>query len=216
MDQEVKNKLDRFFSKGRKIIFKKGETLIRADQDGIVNIHYLIKGLVRQFCYTQRGEEMTINIYKPNSFFPLVMVLGNLKNHYVFQALKEGETLQMPKEKVVAFVKDNPDVAYDLLTRISRGLGGFTSIMESLMSYSATNRILVVLFTYARRFGKMKNGKITIDLNLTHKEIASQVGLTRETVSRELEKLNKEGFVDHEHKTFILKNISDIEKRLAD
>ncbi len=78
-------------------IYKKGEILIRADDDP-QGIFCLNKGYVRQYIISKNGIELTLNILKPISYFPMVWAINETPNIYYYEALTEAEVGRAPRD----------------------------------------------------------------------------------------------------------------------
>lgn len=213
MDRIVKGKLDNFFTKYKFQEYKRGGILIKAG-DTPNGIFYLKEGIVRQYSISKSGEELTLNVYKPTSFFPMSWAFNNTPNNYYYEALALVKLWQAPKKDVLRFIKDEPEVLYDLIKRIYKGLEGYMMQMEFLMAGSASAKLVACLLIYAKRFGKEQNKKIIINMKLTQQEIASQTGLTRETVNREIQNLKKQRLVGFNKNKFEINNIYKLEEKL--
>ncbi len=214
MDHSVLLKTRLFFSSYKLLYYKKGETVIRSDDEELNYIFYLQSGYVRQYNLNDSGEEVTMNIFKKYSFFPMIFVMNDTQNTYNFEAMTYAEIRRAPKNDVITFVKNNSGVAYDLAARLGNGLTGMLKIMHSILSDSARNKILTLLYIYSLRFGKQKSSRVQIDITLTHRSIASFTGLARETVSREMKTLEREGLITKANGHFILNDKGKIEEQL--
>ena len=91
----------------------------------------------------------------------------------------------------------------------------------TLMAGSAYARLLTELIIQTKRFGR----KITIKDNkrndsrevmINEIEMASQTGLTRETVSRAMKVLKKKGLVTFSQNHLIVISLEDLEKELVE
>lgn len=186
-------KLQKFFSTYRTRAYKKGQILIFAGDEPDY-IFYILKGSVRMYDVSYRGEEIVANVFKQGAFFPMSWAINKTPNYYFFQAAEDVEVALADPDKTVTFVKENPDVMFDLLARVYRGTDGMTLRMVQLMGGNARERLALELIIACRRFGnKEKDG--TCQLPMTETELASRAGLTRETVSRELQKFAREDIV---------------------
>ena len=211
MNETIKQKLEEFFSQFKHLTYKKGEILIRAD-DEPQGIFYLKSGTVRQYSISKDGEEQTLTLYKPISYFPMMWAINNTPNAYYFEALTDVEVYRAPRDAVLEFIKKEPDVLYDLTSRIYSGMHGLLSRMEYLLFSSAYNKILFTLINNATRFGVCENGEIR--LHMTHKDIAAFSGLTKETISREIKKLEEKGLVKNQNQLLIIKDVKILENEL--
>lgn len=211
MELEIAEKLKSFFGQYTVLRYKKGEILIRAD-DEPAGIFWLEEGTVRQYAISSSGDEQTLNIYKPLSFFPMMWAINNSRNLYYFEATTPVKAWRAPKEEVVKFIKRQPEVLYDLVRRLYSGIAGLLVKMEHLMSGSAYSKLVSVLVITAKRFGtETKQG---IEISSTEKELASQSGISRETVSRELQHLRKKGLVKHTGGMTVIPDLLQLEKEI--
>ena len=196
MDKTVQKKVTAFFSKFTPISFRKNGVFYQPD-DLISEIFLIKEGLVKQSIISENGEELTINVFRPNSFFPIVLVLANQPNKYFFQAETDVLAFRAPVKEVSEFLQLNSDVLLDLTKRFSAAILGLSARLEELSFHQASNRISSLILYLADRFGEAKDSKTVIKLPLTHQDLASWTSLTRETISRQLEQLSKKGLISY-------------------
>ena len=207
MDQETQKKVYDFFAQFKFQKYRKGELLIRAD-DEPAGIFYIVKGSVKEYAISPKGDELVLNIFKPPAFFPMSWAMNNTPNNYFFEAIAECEIWRAPKDSVIIFLKKNPDVLYDLLRRVYKGTDGLLLRMVYLMTGSAYARLIAELLIYTKRFGKKgMDGKLVLDV--TETDLATFAGMTRETVSREMKILKEKDLVSLEDNKI---KIHDLEK----
>ena len=161
-----------------------------------------------------KKNDLTLNIYKPYSIFPISLIL-NGQNKYAYAALTEIRGYFAPKKDFTRFVNENPEVLFDLLKRIYRGLDGLYLRLEVLMSGDAYLRILTHLIIYARRFGQSKQDKIIFDWHLTHHHLASQTGLARESVTKEIKKMQNKDLIGYSGKKMFINNLAKLEEECS-
>jgi CRP/FNR family transcriptional regulator, cyclic AMP receptor protein len=186
MNAEIETKLLQFFSFFDKEKVKTNRVILQSHQNP-GTIFCLTKGSVRMYATSKKGVDLTLNIFRPISLFPLGSVINDQKNTYSYQTLSNSTFYCAPKDKVYSFFKNEPSVTFDLLSRIYQGLEGYFLIMESLLGGTAAQRVGIQLLIQMERFGKIK---------LPHSKLASLTGLSRETVTREISKLKKAGLVE--------------------
>lgn len=199
----VKHVLEAFFSQFPTKHFKKGDSIIRP-LDPIESIYFLRRGLVRQYLITQEGDDISLHLFKPGSFFPIMLLLSNVKNKYYFEAITAVETARAPADKVLTFIKNEPEILFDLTTRFATGLMGMLVKTEHWLFTDAYKKVLALLLYLSERFGNENKDGIAISLSLTHSDIGSWIGLRRETVSRQMEKLQKKGLIDQRTQMLII------------
>ncbi len=208
MESDVAQKIADFFEQFPVRKFKKGQILIHAgdDPDSILKLE---SGKVKKYDLTYRGDEVVLNVFKPPAFFPMSFAINRNSNEYFYEADSDVELRKASIDKVVKFIKDNPDVLYDLLARVYRGTDGILQRMVHLMASTAKSRVLYEILIEYRRFGVNKNGIFEIELN--ESDIGARAGLSRETVNREMHKLKEEGLIEVVNKHIRIPDITKLE-----
>ena len=193
---EAFGKLKVFFSQRKRLRYKKHEIILRANEDPS-GVFYLDKGYVRLYTVSVSGQELTLIVFKPQDLFPLMWTFNDRQNNYYLEAVTSVDLLRVERTEFLDFVEKNPDVSHEILKKMLTRLGGLLVRMEYLTFGNAYQKIASILLIFAERFGE-KNGKIiTIDVPLTHKDVASFVGITRETTSVEIKKLKDKKIIDY-------------------
>lgn len=212
MVEDVTQKIESFFNSYRLRKYAKGQVLILNGEDTNY-IYYLVSGKVKQYDVSYRGDEVILNVFKPPAFFPMSIAINKAPNPYIYEAESDIEIRQAPADEVVAFIKANPDVMFDLLSRLYRGVDGMLGRMAQLMANSAKSRLMYELALEANRFGEKKHDTYVLAIN--EKELGARSGLSRETVSREMHKLIAEKLVEFKGKQLVINNLPALEKKLS-
>lgn len=211
MEQTILDKLNRHFSKYELKKYRKGRIITLANQepDGVSLIE---SGLVEQYDITPEGNKLTVNIYRPPAFFPMSWAINKTPNSYFFGALTDVELRQADADETVAFLKANPDVTFDLLSRVYKGTDALLRRLVLASSGMAASRLIFELLIEAYRFGVEGEDK-TILITIKQSVLAARSGLARETISRELHKLEQENLISRT-KQGIEIHASKLEKKL--
>jgi len=211
----IPGKLSTFFAGYKTITYKKGETILRSD-DNPQGVYYIKKGFVKMDSIFENGREITLNIFKPGAYFPMTWAVGGIPNAYFFHAHTDVVIYRAPKESVLKFLKKNHDVLFELTRRILVGLDGILQNIEFILCGDAYHRVLGAVFLSAKRFGEVKgNGKITIKIPLTHQDIANIAGMSRETATLAIKRLRKKKIITYKKRLIFIANIKIFEKELG-
>lgn len=202
---KVRIKLKGFFQTFESVRFTKKEIIIPYQEKEPAFVYFLEKGFVSQSIVDENRKNMIVNIFRPYSYFPMINALSEMQNHYEFSALTDITVRKAPANETVVFTRANPDVLYDLSKRFGLGIDHLLEIIKNLRFERAQTRIYNLMSVLGTRFGKKMDGHVVIDFPLTHKDIASYTGLSRETVTREFSKLEKEAMVYKQGNNFYIK-----------
>lgn len=213
MEESVRNKIEAFFSTYRVRHYPAGQILI-LNGDDTDYIYQLVEGRVKQYDVTYRGDEVIVNSFKPPAFFPMSLAINKVDNPYIYEAETAIDVRQVPAEDAIKFLKDHPDVLFDLLSRVYRGIDGLLVRMAHLMASSAKGRLMFELLIEGKRFGKKQpDGSCVLEMN--EKSLGARAGLSRETVSREMSKLVRDGLVTVKPSQITIKDLMEFEEKFG-
>lgn len=184
--------------------FVKGESVL--EQGDEPQFAYVVKsGFVKTFDINANGESFPLSFDHMYEIIPLAWVFGHAEvAPYFYEAFTDCEVWCVPREDFVAFLKDNAHsqfVIFDFF--VKRYLLTMQMKMLSLEQAKASDKILYLLKFLTMRFGGDKTeGVVHIDLPLTQQDIASSAGITRETASIELKRLEKLGIISYQRQQY--------------
>lgn len=200
--------LDNFFSQYPVLQYDKNQIIIHAD-DIPSGIFYIKSGFVKMSAILETGREITLNIFKPGACFPMIWAITDIPDNYYYKTVTATEIQRAPRGMLLDFVKKNPDELFELTKRILRGVKGLLINIEHQLSGDSYHRVIAALVLAAKRFGvKGKKGLIIIKLPMTHQEIADIAGITRETVSLVMVKLENKKIISYKKRIL---SINDLE-----
>ena len=208
MQTDVSKKIADFFMAHPLREFDARQVII-CPEEPLSGVFYLVEGRVSQYDITPSGGEVVVNVFKPGAFFPMSTALNRTPNPYFFEASTKVRAHVAPVDDAVQFLKDNPDVVFDLLTRVYRGVDGVLRRMAHLMGGDAQKRLLFELLNAAYRFGEpQKDGSVHIPLK--EADLAKHSGLARETVNRNMRPLKAANLLEINHGGMIIKDLRQL------
>lgn len=205
---------EEFYKKFNIRNYKKGEMLIRADDDP-QGIFCLTKGYVRQYTISKTGFELTLHILKPTAYFPMVWAINGTPNVYYFEALTPVEVGRAPREQVVNFIKDKPIIIFELMSELLEDYAETLKRVEHLVFSDAYRRVISVLLYIAKHFGEKQKGGVIVHHRFTQQDIATLVGVARETAGLEMAKLEKKKLVKYIDHSILFNDIKKLDLELS-
>ena len=189
-------KLNAFFAQFKPLYFKKRAIVLRAG-DTPSGIFYITKGYIRQYLVSAEGQELTTIIYKPRDLFPLLWVLENKISQRYFETMTPAVLQRAPRDTFIKFIESEPQVFFKVISRVLNRVNAISERLEYLAFGNAYTKVASILYILAERFGEKRGGGVVIQLPLTHKDLASLLGLARETVSIGMEQLKGKGIITY-------------------
>ncbi len=186
MDKDILHKITQHFDAPAQT-YPKGAILTQAHQDP-KGVALLVEGIVEQYDITPEGNKMILNIFRPHAFFPMSWAINKTPNEYFYAALTNVKIRYAPADQTVEFLRHNPDVMFELLSRVYRGTDALLKRLTLASAGVASHRLIFELLVEAYRFGDGIN-ETKRHIKIRQNTLAARSGLARETVSREMHKL---------------------------
>lgn len=207
-------KLADLFSGSKTVKFKKGAIILNAEENSR-EVYLIEKGFVKTYSLTEDGNEKLHVIYRPGELFPILRALKNLQMGIFCEAITDVELRDVPKGKFIQFIKQNPEALTELLDEVLRIFDIFVERVENLEITKSYPRLVARLLSLGDQLGKKQGRGVIINAPLTHKDIAASVNMTRETVSRDFEILEKKGLVKYLGHAILLIDTEKLKKELS-
>jgi CRP-like cAMP-binding protein len=119
-------------------------------------------------------------------------------------ALEDGICYQVATSHLAALLRQFPTVTHALLQLTQRRRISVANRLARVAHATVQGRVAAVLLELAEQFGVPDSRGTIINLRLTHRELASMVGATRESVSFAVLALRKDGLIEAEQKRVTL------------
>lgn len=190
------------FSDGLLLHFAKNEIIID-DTDEPKGVYLIKKGFVKAYSISQAGHNNLLLIHEVDEFIPLPWALdGAHMTGLYYAAMTNVTVLRASKDKLRSAMGNNSWLSQEILRQAVNILTVYTQRIQTLEFRSAQGRIIAELLYLAKRFGRRIGKNILIDAPITHQDLADSINMSRETASRALEFLFKEGLVDQKNHLF--------------
>ncbi len=207
--------LDRLYSLCTTVRFPKGEYIfLECDQPH--NLYTVVSGEVKLLKQTEDGREMIVEIAYPGEIFGEEAIFDGQPYPLTAQALSDVELLSVSRSDFFAFLRDNPDLALEIITELGARLRTAQNTIRALAMERVEWRIARVLLMLSRKVGKKEADGLRIDLPLTRQDIADMAGTTVETTIRVLSNFKKMGLVETEKAKIVIKDQKALEDMVSE
>jgi len=156
--------------------------------DSVDAIPLLISGLVRVYQIGETGREVTLYRFRPGE--SCVLTANSILTKQFFPAIatveEDVEALMIPAEAFDEWVRESDiwrEFVFDL---VSQRLASVMAIVEEVAFRRLDKRVATFL---------LDRGRESNPISVTHQEIASELGSSREVISRIIEDFANKGLV---------------------
>ncbi len=170
------------------------------------HVYFLESGRVKIYHLSATGKEVLLWFCFPGEIFGLAEVCHGGGRQVYAEATEPARVLCVKQGDFKTYLETHPAAALlvnDVLACRLRNLG---NIIQSLVASDVNERVAQLIVRLAASHGrKAPNGDITLDIRLTHQEMANMIGTTRQSVTSALNMLRRLGAVgfDDSHRLCI-------------
>jgi len=185
--------------------YRKNETVIFQD-DQPATLFFIKSGFIKGYDIDSQGAEKLLWIGSPGDFFPIVWALNitSTVEHFV-SAFTDAELYTVKRSTFNEFLSQNPAALQELARKLAVDLNNTYSQLTFREKPRAEEKIVHSLRYLSERFGGTQLHSVKeISLPITHQDIASLTGVSRETVTMELKKLKDRGYIYYDKYQFIV------------
>ncbi|GAB4227377.1 MAG: hypothetical protein Kow00121_56040 [Elainellaceae cyanobacterium] len=173
-----------------------GQTLFQQG-DQTSALYVVQAGRLKLVRYSNEERTITLQTVEPGE------ILGEnslFSNHYAYSAIAEAKArvIVYPKQLILTALKQYPELAEDFMAMLIKKIQALQIRIELRDIRAAHERVL----QYLRYLAQAQSNVIAIDRPL--KEIANELGLTPETLSRALTRLQNEGAITRQQNLITL------------
>lgn len=154
------------------------------------SLYVIHTGRVKVTRLSESGREQVVRVLGPGDFLGEASVLtGEPMDHFAV-TVEAGEICSLHPRDLRDHLLSTPSVAVTMLATLSRRLGSTEEQLRAVTGDSAGRRVADYLLRLTADAGRS-----TVRLPVAKKDVASQLGITPETLSRKLTQLEDAGLV---------------------
>ena len=194
-------------------IYKPGDAIYREGEHGDA-LYILISGVVKLYRPYSGSKEATLRLLKPWDIFGHLAFAGEARQRAYAEAVTECKVTKVPKIFMERAIRREPRAALKMMTLLELRLVQYEELVKCLLPRETEARLANLLPILASKFGDRSaaDGRVTIDLRLTHQDLAAMVASTRESVTKVLNDMRSRGVVEIEGGRIIIKDHAALER----
>jgi len=180
-------------------------------------LYILTEGVVKLFRPYSGTKEATLRLLKSWDIFGHLAFAGEARQRAYAEAVTECRVTKVPKIFIERAIRREPKAALKLMTLLELRLVQYEELVKCLLPRETEARLANLLPILARKFGQFDESPdgdegVTLDLRLTHQDLAAMVASTRESVTKVLNDMRSRGVIEVEAGRITLRDIGALEK----
>jgi len=177
------------YKKGANIFFQ-GE----APRKGVM----VADGVVRSYSITTSGEERTIAFFTKDDILPLSWLMESTTTSlFYYEAVSDVRTFQFSRDDFKKQILEDKTALLAMFNTLSKDHTAAMLRINGLEQSRAEEKVAFTLYYLVFRYGKLSSTSALHEINiqLRHATIAGLVGLSRESTTKILGKLQKQNII---------------------
>lgn len=167
-------------------------------------MYIVLSGKVKVTKSSSAGKESLLAIHQAGDFFGEMALLDGRTAPATVSAMEDCRVASVASHDFHSLLMRNDKVVRQIINVLCTRLRQAWGDLQKLSYSSADSKIRACLLQLARRHGVTDSRGTIINLRITHQEMAEIVGTARETVTRTLALLQRQGTIQLDGRRIIL------------
>ncbi len=187
--------------------FPRGTSVyLPADQADAILL--LTEGRIKIGSSNEDGKQTILALIDPGELFGELALTGSTHRDEFAEAAENSSVLLIPKEVMEQLLARNPELAMGITRLIGLRRRRIESRLKYLLFRSNRERLIHLLLELAEQYGVPTATGIELKVKLSHQDLASIIGSTRETVTVVLGELQSEGRIEVGRRKIVLTDVN--------
>ena len=191
---------------------RKGQSLFKEGDDGD-HLYVVSSGKVKLGTKSVDGRENLLMILGPGDMFGELSLFDSGPRTATATAVTDSKLLALGQDKVIPWVREHPEVSFQLLARLASRLRRTNEVVGDLVFSDVPGRVAKALIDLGVKFGDKRAEGLFVNHDLTQEELAQLVGASRETVNKALADFAQRGWLRLEARSVMILDYERLLKR---
>ncbi len=171
----------------RKII-KKGEIFLH-ENDALSSFVIVSQGRFKAYSHSIEGKQNVLYYFSIGEFFGQNALFEKQYLPYTIEALEDSVLCMIDSQTMKQLMIKEPELSLSIVSALTERVSYLEHEITSAAAEKIEVRLLRLLYDLSKDYGKHNKSEIILKLPLNQEEIAMRLGVTRESISRNLKKL---------------------------
>jgi CRP-like cAMP-binding protein len=197
----------------RKRSIREGDFLFHRGDEGTA-LYIIHRGLIKIAVHTKRGDEVTLAMLTDGDFFGEMALLDGMPRSADAMALEDTQLFALNRVDFLSFLFQNEHAIRTILQALSLRLRKTDDMVAEVCFLNVSERLARRLVDLVESRHQVDKGDGRCNLHLTQQQLASLIGVSRETVNKELKILRQKGIVTTARNTIIVHDLERLKNRM--
>jgi CRP/FNR family cyclic AMP-dependent transcriptional regulator len=190
----------------------KGELLFQQGDEGTA-LYIIVQGRIK-ISLSRRMDNVTLAILGQGEFLGEMALLDDLPRSADAIALEDSQLYVLNRKDFLSFLINNGHTVYAILNSLSRRLRKTDDQVAEMCFLNLSSRLAKRLVELAETQEPEENNPNTYDLKISQQELGNILGVSRESINKELKILRDKGVVSTSRNSIHILDFESLKKRM--
>jgi CRP/FNR family transcriptional regulator, cyclic AMP receptor protein len=152
-------------------------------------------GIVRTFYAAPSGRQITLAYWTAGHFVGGPEICGGGEHVWSADVIQNSRLLYLSATAIRRLIETQPSFALCVIEGLVAKGKCYSALAQMLGTRSVVERLAQLLIILAQNYGRRERGRLIIERKLTHDQLATMVGSTRQWVTMTLDNFQKRGII---------------------
>jgi CRP-like cAMP-binding protein len=183
-----------------------------SEGDPCTGLFLVASGKIRIFKMSPAGREQVLAVEGPGSSFAELPVFDGGNYPASASAMEQTEVLFISRKDFQNYCREHPEVALKVIAVVGSRLRRLVGIIEELSFTTVRQRLIALILRLTQQSGTPSRQGVRLELTKSHQDLAAELGTVRELVSRNLSRLQAEGFLEVDGRRIVVKDLAGLKR----
>jgi CRP-like cAMP-binding protein len=205
--------LETLVSMLRRRSIHKGDFLFHKGDEGTA-LYIISKGLIKIAVPTKQGDEVTLAMLMDGDFFGEMALLDDMPRSADAVAMSDTQLYVLNRTDFLSFLIHDEHAVRAIFQALSLRLRRTDDMVAEVCFLNVSARLAKRLADLVTSQHQAEKDDQAVDIHLTQRELASLIGVSRETINRELKVLRQKGILTTARNTITIHDLERLKQRI--
>ncbi len=189
-----------------------GRSVLFCKSDPGTSMMVVRHGRVKVCTHGECGKELVLAMFGPGEVFGEIALLDGSPRTADAVTIDDCELLVLDRRDFIPFLMEHPDAAVRMLEVLTYRLRRTTQLLEDVAFCEGPVRLARRFLRLAEFSGRNVDDGIFVDMPLSQQQLGDMVGMTRESINKQLKLWRNEGLIAWNRGYYTITNMDGLSK----
>ena len=188
----------------------RAQTVLFRKNDPGSSLMVVCEGRVKVCTHGECGKELVLDMFGPGDVFGEIALLDGSPRSADAVTIDECGLLVLDRRDFIPFLRQHPDATVRMLEVLTHRLRRTTELLEDVAFCEGPTRLARRFMRLAEFSGRAVDKGVFVDMALSQQQLGDMVGMTRESINKQLKQWRDQGLIDWNRGYYTITNLEGL------